>query len=232
MPEQIPLPLGLPPRTSFEHFWPGCNAEAVGHLQSIAKAGGEHYLYLWGAEGQGKSHLLQATCQLAYQMGHPVSYLPMRQLCVLGPGVFDGLETQDLVCIDDVDAIVGDIESEQSLFSLFNQLRERNGRLVISASVPPRRLQTRLADLGSRLTWGLVLRLHTLNDEDTIAAIDLYARRLGLELSPQVSHFLFAHCRRDFTSLRDLLERLDHATLAAKRRLTVPFLKSLLEELV
>jgi DnaA family protein len=92
-------------------------------------------------------------------------------------------------------------------------------------------LKTRLADLKSRLSWGLVFRLHPLNEQDTLAAVDLYAQQLGLDLSPQVSRFLFAHCRRDFASLRCVLERLDRATLAAKRKLTIPFIKTLLEDL-
>jgi len=231
MAEQIPLALGFQPRTTFETYWPGDNTEAVRHLRAMADGNGERFLFLWGCEGAGKSHLLQASCQLAHRQGRSVSYLPMRLLRQLGAEVFDGVEQQNLVCIDDIDCVLGDPAQEQALFALYNRLHEQGTDFIVAASSPPQRLAVGLADLGSRLSWGLVLRLIPLNEPDTLVAVGVYARQLGLELSPQVSRFLFAHCRRDFSSLRVLLERLDHATLAAKRRLTIPFIKALLEEL-
>lgn len=231
MTRQIPLALGFLPRTTFDQYWPGPNTPLVRQLQDIADGGGVRFLYLWGPDGWGKSHLLQAACQRAHQRGRSVSYLPMQVLRALGPDVFEGLEQQGLVCIDDIDAALGELTNEQALFRLYNQLRDHDTALVVSASAPPRHLKTVLADLRSRLSWGLVFRLLPLNEQDTLAAVDVYARQLGLELSPQVSRFLFAHCRRDFTSLRGVLERLDEATLAAKRKLTIPFIKALLGEL-
>jgi DnaA family protein len=186
---------------------------------------------LWGAEGSGKSHLLQATSRSAHQRGVPAAYLPMRLLRELGADIFAGLDEHALVCVDDLDTVLGQAEFEHGLFGLYNRLRDRNASLIVSAAAPPQRLDVSLADLRSRLSWGLVLRLLPLDEKDTLAAIDLYARQLGLELSPQVSRFLLARCRRDFNSLRQLLEYLDRATLAAKRRLTIPFIKALLEEL-
>lgn len=231
MAEQIPLALGFQPRTSFDAYWPGSNAEALAHLRATAEGRGERCIHLWGPEGTGKSHLLQAACQHAHRYGRSVSYLPMRQLHPLGVEVFEGLEKQALICVDDLDCMLGSVPHELALFSLYNRAREQDVALLVAASAPPQQLPVGLADLKSRLSWGLVLRLAPLNEQDTLEAIGLYARQLGLELSPQVSRFLLVHCRRDFTSLRRLLERLDEATLAAKRRLTIPFIKALLEEL-
>ncbi|WP_139556843.1 DnaA regulatory inactivator Hda [Methylotetracoccus oryzae] len=231
MAEQIPLALGFQPRATFDEYWPGANAEPVRHLEAIADGDGERFILLWGDEGSGKSHLLQATCRSAHRRGDSAAYLPLRLLRPLGAEIFEGLDDHALVCIDDLDAIAGQSEFEQGLFGLYNRLRDGNATLVVSAAGPPQQLDIGLPDLRSRLSWGLVLRLVPLDENDTLAAIALYARQLGLELSPQVSRFLLAHCRRDFTSLRHLLERLDRATLAAKRRLTIPFIKALLEEL-
>jgi DnaA family protein len=231
MAEQIPLALGFQPRATFDEYWPGANAEPVRHLEAIAEGRGERFVFLWGAEGTGKSHLLQATCRSAHRQGGSAAYLPMRLLRPLGPDIFEGLDEHALVCIDDLDVVLGQAEFEHALFRLYNRLREFNAALIVSATAPPQQLAIDLPDLRSRLSWGLALRLMPLNENDTLAAIGLYARQLGLDLSPQVSRFLLAHCRRDFNSLRHLLERLDRATLAAKRRLTIPFIKALLEEL-
>jgi len=231
MTAQIPLSLGFTARSTFDQFWPGGNEELVQCLRCIAEGHGERFLFLWGHNGCGRSHLLQATSHLAHESGKHVSYLPMGSLLNYGPELLDGLEEQDLVCIDDIDRVLGEASYEHSLFRLYNQLRERQRALLVSAARPPKDLSTHLPDLGSRLSWGLVFRVRPLNDQDTLAAIDLYARELGLELPPQVGRFLLSHCRRDFASLQRILEDLDRATLAAKRKLTVPFVKNFLHEL-
>jgi DnaA family protein len=109
-------------------------------------------------------------------------------------------------------------------------LRELGNRLIVTAPVPPAELSIRLPDLKTRLGWGLTLRLQALNDDDKLIALGSYARSLGLDLPPQVGRFLLSHYRRDLSSLRRLLDDLDHATLAAKRKLTIPFLKNFLGE--
>lgn len=226
---QLPLPTFFPPRSTFDQFWPGRNEQLIQSLRAIALGSGDPFLFLWGSAGLGKSHLLQATCHLAHQGGRRVSYLPMKDLLHHGSLIFERLGEQHLICIDDIDRVLGDASYEQDLFRLYNELRDRGHCLAVSASAPPTELSTKLPDLGSRLSWGMVFRIHPLNDEDTLAAIHLCARELGLDLSPQVSRFLMSHCHRHVGSLRRLLEELDAATLAAQRKLTIPFLKHFLE---
>lgn len=226
---QIPLSLGFPVRSSFDQFWPGGNAQVVHCLQCIGEGHGEPYVLVWGAQGLGKSHLLQATAQMAHAASRRVSYLPMAVLHEYGPELFDGLEEQDLVAIDDIDRVLGNAAYEAQLFRLYEQLRERQAKLLVSAALPPGDLPTQLPDLASRLSWGLIFRLYPLSEQNTLAALELYAGELGLELPPTVGPFLLAHHRRDLASLRRLLEDLDRATLAAKRKLTLPFVKQFLE---
>lgn len=230
MPEQLPLPFTFNAEQGFEQFHPGGNEETVAHLRRCSTSADEPLIYLWGGESQGKSHLLQACCREAYGIGRSVSYLPLRALQGYGSEILDGLEHQDLVCLDDIDGLVGKAEWEHALFRLFNRLRDGKRRLLVSAQVPPAELAVDLPDLKTRLGWGLTLMLRPLTDEDRLTALSLQARSLGLDLPPTVGRFLLVHYRRDLASLRQLLERLDRASLAAKRKLTVPFLKSYLEE--
>jgi DnaA family protein len=230
MPQQLPLPFSFNPELGFEQFHPGANAEPVSHLWKTAAGTGEHLVFLWGEFGTGKTHLLNACCRAASQQGRGVSYLPLELFRDYGPEVLDGLEHQDLVCLDDLDRVTGDAAWETGLFVLFNRLREANRDLIVAADAPPARLDIKLPDLKTRFGWGLTLRLHALTDADKLAVLELHARSLGLELPPQVARFLLAHCHRDLPALRHLLEQLDHATLAARRRLTVPFLKTFLGE--
>lgn len=136
----------------------------------------------------------------------------------------------DLVCLDDVHRIAGNASWESALFMLFNQLREQDRVLIAAADQPPARIPIHLADLATRLGWGLVLRLQALADADKLAALGLYARSLGLTLPLPVGRFLLAHHARDLPALRHLLDQLDHASLAAKRKLTIPFIKEFFGE--
>lgn len=230
MPQQLSLPFSFNPELGFEQYYPGVNAEPVSHLQRTAAGAGEHLIFLWGSSGTGKTHLLNACCRAASHCGRSVSHLPLELFGEYGPEVLEGLEHQELVCLDNLDRVVGDEAWEAGLFVLFNRLRESGHDLVVTADAPPARLPIELPDLKTRFGWGLTLRLQTLGDTDKLGVLGLHARALGLDLPPQVGRFLLAHCNRDLSALRNLLERLDHASLAAKRRLTVPFLKTFLGE--
>ncbi|GAB6067221.1 DnaA regulatory inactivator Hda [Methylothermus subterraneus] len=227
---QLPLGLGFAEPYGFEQYYGGANLEAVTALKRCARGEGEPFIYLWGEGGTGKSHLLQACCREAHSLGQCVVYLPLAELKAYPPTLLEGLEHVDLVCVDEVGAIAADPLWEQALYHCFNRLRERAVRLIVADRVPPAQLPIQLADLRTRLAWGLTLWLKPLSDADKLAALRLRARHLGLELSPKVAQFLLTRCPRDLPSLWQLLERLDRATLAAKRRLTIPFVKQYLKE--
>ncbi|MBM3203249.1 DnaA regulatory inactivator Hda [Candidatus Woesearchaeota archaeon] len=230
MAEQIPLHFAFDPELSFQCFHPGVDVEVVRHLQETIKGQGDWLIFLWGESGSGKTHLLNACCREASPLGLSISYLPLTVLVDYGPQVLEGLDQQDLVCIDDLDAVVGLSNWEQALFHFFNELKGRNGLLIVSARMPPVGLPIALPDLKTRFGWGLTLRLHPLREEDKRTLLERHAHSLGLELSPQVAQFLLTHFPRDLSSQRKLLDELDQATLAAKRKLTIPFLKTCLEQ--
>lgn len=226
--KQIPLPSFFPVRVTFDQFWPGENRQLVNHLQSIAKGLSDWFLYLWGPSECGKSHLLQASCQTAHESGRTAFYLPARNVPACEPELLEGLEDRHLVCIDDIEVMLGEPTLEQSLFQLFNALRDSGNKLLIASALPPADLPTRLPDLHSRINWGVVYRIQGLKDADTLAAIDLCAAELGLRLPVTVRNYLMIRCRRDFRFLRRLLVELDRASLAEQRALTVPLVKQVL----
>ena len=226
---QLPLPLAFNPEFTFEEYHQACNAEAIDHLRLAAKGTGEQFIYLWGPPGVGKTHLLHACCRDAHRAGLTVSFVPVLELQASDGEVLDGLEGQDLVCLDDLDVVAGVECWEQAMFRLFNHTRDMGRGLILSSSKPPGELPLILPDLKTRLSWGLTLWLRELADADKIAALSLRAKLRGLELPPTVGRYLLTNCRRDLPGLMALLERLDRATLAAKRKLTIPFLKVFLE---
>lgn len=188
----------------------------------------ERLLYLWGSKGIGKSHLLQASCQ-AVNSTQSAIYLPLNLLKEWGPQTLEGLEDQALICIDDIDTIAGDPLWEESLFHLYNKIKDRNqSLLIISGTTTPSTLPIKLADLRSRLSWGLVIQLMGLDDENKISALKLHALKRGFDLPESVGQFLLSRCSRNMHDLHQLLNRLDDASLIAQRKITIPFVKEIL----
>lgn len=220
---QLPLAVRLRDAAVFDTFEPGPNGAVIAMLAESAST--SPALWLWGPPGCGKSHLLQAACA-----GHAAAaYLPLNALLETGPGVLEGWETQALVCIDDVDRLAGRHEWELAAFALFNRLWERGGRLVVSASSSPATVRFALPDLQSRLAWGGVFRLEPLSDQDRVAALRRRAAHRGLELSPEAAGYLLRRLPRDMRALCAWLDKLDVASLAAGKRLTLPFVKEVME---
>ena len=220
-PAQLPLKLSLRESATFAGFFPAGNEAAVHALRQAT----EPYVFLAGVEGSGKTHLLQAACHAARESGASSAYIPLARQDELSPGVLEGLEHVELVCLDDVDAVAGNATWELALFNLFNQIHGTDGRLLITGSEVPTHLPIGLADLASRLTWGPVFQLRVLADEHKTAALQLRAASRGVELPDEVATYLLRRCPRDLTSLFALLDRLDTASLAAQRRLTIPFVR-------
>ncbi|WP_220812930.1 DnaA regulatory inactivator Hda [Pseudomonas paralcaligenes] len=230
-PVQLPLGVRLRDDATFANYYPGANAAALGYVERLCEADAgwtESLIHLWGGEGVGRSHLLQAACLRFEQRGEQAVYLPLAEVADYGPELLDGLDQAELVCLDDLDAVAGRADWEETLFHLFNRLRDSGRRLLLAATASPRELPVALPDLQSRLTLALVFQLHALSDEDKLRALQLRASRRGLHLTDDVGRFILTRGERSMSALFELLERLDQASLQAQRKLTIPFLKETL----
>ena len=230
---QLALNLRLRDASSFENYFVARNREAVERLQqavqglSAAPQAPASWLVLWGEPGTGKTHLLEAACRAAQVRGHTPLYVPLASSADFTTALLEDAEQAPLVCVDDVDAIAGDATWEAALFALYERLRSQGGMLVLAARNSPAAIGLKLADLATRLAAGLVYQLKPLSDAEKIAALRLHAQRRGLEMTEEVANYLLTRFPRDTHSLFALLDRLDSATLAAQRRLTIPFLRGL-----
>lgn len=227
-PKQLPLGIDLRDDRTLETYFPGENQQALMQVKKIARGQGEPFVYLWGREGVGRTHLLQGACHWANRFQQTAFYLSFSSLHVLDLSIVEGLERLDLICLDDLDGIAGNKEWEEAIFHLFNRLRSQNRCLLVAANQPPKGLGITLADLASRLSWGVVYLLEPLSDNDLLLALQLRATERGLLLSDEVGTFLIRRCTRSMPELYRLLETLDKASLVAQRRLTIPFVKTVL----
>ena len=226
---QLPLGLVLKDSATFAAFHPGMNEQVMSILRGCAAGEGEPYIYLWGGPDSGKTHLLQATCQETASRGATAAYIPLADMLQFPDAALDGLEHLTLVCLDDVQVIAGRGPWELAVFALFNRIRDGGARLVVAGRSPPADLGLRLPDLISRLGSGPVYALRALDDEAKLAALRLRAAGRGFELPEEVGRYLLRRCPREMEALFNLLDRLDRASLAAQRRLTIPFIKTVLD---
>jgi len=228
-PSQLPLGVELRDDATFANYFPGDNASLVAHLNAQLDEDGEPFLYLWGGEGVGCSHLLQAACHHADARGKRALYLPLDTLGHFPPDILEEPERLDLLAIDDLQRVIGRKRWEEALFHGFNRLRDAGKRLVIAADRSPRQLDVKLPDLASRLTWGMVFHVQPLDDAQRLGALQLRARMRGMQLPDEVARYILHRGPRQLDRLSDILARLDRASLSAKRKLTIPFVKQALE---
>lgn len=229
MSAQLPLNMQLRDDSVLESFYAGENTQALQAIMKLSCGIGESFVYCWGQAGVGRTHLLQASCHRATETGVGAAYVPLSEFSNLNPSILQGLETLSLICLDDIHFIAGHLAWEEALFHLFNRIRAVNGRLLIAANDSPLHIAITLPDLKSRLAWGVVYQLHALNDEQKWHALALRAKCRGLQLNKTVSQFLLSRCSRNMAQLFQYLEILDKASLAEQRRLTIPFVKRILD---
>ncbi len=222
---QLALAVTLADHATFDNYHPGANAPAVAALRGLDERAG-HAFWLWGPPDVGKSHLLQALSAADER----AVFLPAAQLAGMPPSVIDGFERFARVCIDDVHRFAGDGDWERALFNLYNAVAEGGGVTLVASRDNPRSVAFELPDLGSRLRSGAVYRLQPLDDDERVAALVLRADRRGVTLPEETARYLMTRERRDFGSLCALLDTLDLAVLATRRRLTIPFIKDVLAE--
>ncbi len=216
--KQLALDIVQPVLPTLDNFVPGRNAEVLAHvraaLASAAASKSERFIYLWGAPGSGRTHLLKAA---AMQVGGRYVACPAHD--------FD--DDAGVLAVDGVEHL--DAPAQEALFHRYNRLREQGGALLASGHVPPTRLELR-ADLLTRLAWGLVFELHALSDDEKLQALKQHAHALGFKLPDEVAAYLLTHAPREMGTLFAMLDALDRASLESKRAITVPLLRDVLSQ--
>ena len=225
---QLPLALRYPPDQRFGSYV-AAPAGALAQLHALAHSPGADWLYLCGPLGVGKTHLALAVCAAAETAGRRAAYLPLKAAAGRLHDALDALDGSDVIALDGLDAIAGDRDDEVALFDFHNRARSAGIALLYSAQATPDALPLALPDLRSRLAQCARIGLLPLDDDGRRAVLRERAQRRGLILDEAALEWLLKRVGRDLAGLTGLLDRLDQASLAAQRRITVPFLRKVLE---
>ncbi|MDW3094188.1 MAG: DnaA regulatory inactivator Hda [Gammaproteobacteria bacterium] len=229
---QQALNLQLAQANTFETYYPGSDATLVSVLKNVASGVLEEpQIFLWGVEGTGKTHLLQAMCRIASESHKRAMYIPMKDLLTQDPASIGELQDLDLVCIDDVQVIAKNPQWEKALFNFINHHRSQKTIIVISSLSEPTETLFELADLNSRAVWGPVYKLTPLEEPQLNDALNFHVKVRGLDLSDEVKNYLLTRYKRDVSSMVKMVDVLDKASLEEQRKVTIPFLKKTLATL-
>ena len=213
-----------------DNFFPAGNEEVFAAFNGWLNGNiDKSVLFLHGVIGSGRSHLLQAACRYISEKERPSIYVPAGEPGISGEFISQ-LDPESTVCIDDLDQVVGDEHWEEAVLEVHERWLSSNGRLLLAALQPPRGLGLMLPDLATRLAAGAVYRIQPLTERELPPAMQLRARRRGLELPDEVVEYLLRRVPRNSEAIFDLLERVDEAAFAKKRRLTVPFIREFEKE--
>ncbi|WP_448548609.1 DnaA inactivator Hda [Thalassotalea fusca] len=233
---QLALAVQLPDDETFVSYQGKTNEHVVVQLKAFIRQMDSvkaekmiNGFYLFGQSGSGKSHLIHGSCAFAQEMGKSSICLSLNELKSLSVEVLEGLEHMDLVCLDDIHCVAGDDSWQRAIFDLYNRISERNKCLLITGNVSVPELNISLPDLHSRLSWGLVEQVKLLNDDEKMQAIQFRARQRGLYLSDEVVSFLMTRLSRDMRALLTALDQLDSASIREQRKITIPFIKSVIK---
>ncbi len=225
---QIPLRLSLQQVYKLDNYY-FAQAELEHVTSRFCELNNIDFLYFWGNQSSGKTHLLLAVAEHCQNASKRALYLPLAELVEeASPDVLESVEGLDALCIDDLEAIAGKKEWEEALFHCFNRLQHTGCKLLIASQSNPAMTNIKLPDLRSRLATGLVYQLDTLNDEQKNKMLMLQAQSRGLKLPEEVAQYLLRHHSRDTNELMSLLKQLDSASMVEKRRLTIPFVRQTL----
>ena len=222
---QIPLDVSLSEYMTFETFYLGPNKSVVDSLRDEKN----QLIWLAGLEGFGKTHLLHAFLNSHEHENKKVLYLPMSESQDFTPDILDNLAQYDLVAIDDIENIIGDMTWEEQLLKFYEDSYSTRNKILITANDTPKGLNFLLPDLSSRFNLALIERLRPMNEDQMIKAILLHSKARGFDLPEDSAKYLINRVPRDVSVLVDMIKLLDYESLSMQRKLTIPFIKTVLD---
>mgnify|MGYP003362425100 FL=1 len=203
----------------FDKFLGTENAELVYVLQHKH----DPFIYVWGEEGAGKSHLLRAWVAQALDAGKKAIYIDAAAT-PLTEAAFEA----EYLAIDQIEKLGN--EEQALLFAVFNRFRNSGkGFLLLSSEHTPQQLVIR-EDLRTRMAYCLVYEVKPLTDQEKIDALVSMAAARQVTIDPEIFEYLLNHWRRDMDSLMQMLDTLDNYAVTMGKRITLPLLRQLLKQ--
>ncbi len=251
---QLPLKISLDSSATLKNFFVGSNTELIEKLRGYSEVNSyiaeakelyeanvempgssfispdtTNMLFVWGSHSSGKTHLAQAICHTFDQSTNKTCvYLPLNNEKI-SHHILEGLADVDLICIDSLESVRGSYDWQVALFNLYNELKDSSKKLIIFSKETPLQMQLELADLTSRLSSMSIYRLNKIDDENLVEFIQTSGKNVGVEINIEVATFILNRSDRSIINLKRIITTLDEQSLAHHRKVTIPFVKEILE---
>jgi DnaA family protein len=221
--KQIALDIGLATGPTLASYFAGRNEPALRHLQLWAGSPTRSPVptYLWGEAASGKTHLLKAVEHSLREQGASAGWI---DASVHEPPEYN--PAWSVVLLDDVHLFTA--VQQHAAFNWFVNAQTHQRGVLAAGLLPPADLKLR-EDLRTRLGWGHVFHLQVLDEPERRAVLRQEADARGVFLGDEVMDFMLTRFSRDLGSLVALLGQLDGYALQTKRAITIPLIKSMLE---
>ena len=204
------------------------NKEIIYTLKSLNKNSKKQFIYIYGESGSGKSHISISSCKYVNKNNLVSTYIPLNNQ-EIKPEILENTDQMFLLCIDNLEKIIGIEKWEKALFNCFNYLLESEKNLLITSTKKPNELNYFLPDLKSRMCSCLSFQLHSPDDNQKLIILNIKAKLKELNLPSETAKFLLNHYNRNLKELINNLDIISKKALQEKHQLTIPFIKTILK---
>ncbi len=201
-----------------------CNIEAVEWIDVYPEWYGNNGIVVIGAKSSGKTHLSWLFSEKSNAKVYQVDEIKNEIFSDIVP-------VNSALVIDDVDKGIGDYDLEETLFHIINYALECNTKLFFTSSVILNNLDFQVMDLKTRLLSFPVANIYAPDDDLLKSLIVKQFMERGIVVEPDVVEYIVKHIERDSRSVSFLVERADLLAVSEKRKITIPFIKKVIEEM-
>ena len=218
---QLGLPISLNTSMLLESFV--ANKELLRLINQLFVDENSSEVFIYGASGQGKTHVLQGAVLKALELDKNAIYID----CIepFPEHILDFIDQVHFISFDNVHLISS--KNQEIFFDLYNQARQSQILILVSADSLPSDLEV-MKDIKTRLSLAAVYKLEELNDELIMRVIDSQMSQRNLSINSGVYEYLFKNYSRDLKLLLATLNYLDKASLQAKKAISITFVRKFL----
>ena len=218
---QLGLPISLDSKMLLDNFLG--NNQLLDFFAKLYLDKTSAEIYVYGASGLGKTHLLQGAALRVLSDQQSAMYIDCHN--ALPRHVLESIEKLNWISIDNIDAI--NANQQDLFFDLYNRAKQARVTMLISGTDLPSELGV-MKDLKTRLGLATIFQLQPLNDKLTMLVLNNQMIDRNLSIDSKVYEYLFKYYSRDVKVLLTAIEDLDKASLQAKQSITIPFVRKTL----
>ncbi len=177
-------------------------------------------LFIYGASGLGKTHLVCAICEeikknnpdytIVYVKGEEFTNELITAISRKETSKFhDKYRVADMLAVDDIQFIGGKESTQEEFFHTFNTLFEGGKQIILTSDRPPKEIKTLEDRLRTRFEWGLLSDIQPPDFETRVAIIRRKAELLGFTMPDDVSEYVANRLKNNIRQLEGAVKKLN-----------------------